>query len=60
MQDLPERSRTLKIFVASPSDVTEEREALARLTRDINDVLAFLAPESRLTLELLRSADCHT
>jgi hypothetical protein len=47
-------ARILKVFIASPSDVIVEREALARLIRDINDVLAFLAPEKRLTLELVR------
>jgi hypothetical protein len=46
--------RILKLFVASPGDVTDERDALARLLRDINDVLAFLAPERQLTLELVR------
>jgi hypothetical protein len=46
--------RTLKVFIASPSDVIDERDALARLVRDINDVLAFLASEKRLTLELIR------
>lgn len=54
---MPESSmqpRVLKIFVASPSDVVEEREALMRLVHEINDVLAFLAPEKRLTLELVR------
>lgn len=59
MQDLPRQPRVLKIFIASPNDVTEEREALARLVRDINDVLAFLAPESGLTLELVRY-ETHT
>ena len=59
MQELPRQARILKIFVASPGDVVEEREALARLIRDINDVLAFLAPESRLTLELVRY-ETHT
>lgn len=46
--------RTLKVSLASPSDVIEERDALSRLIRDINDVLTFLAPEKRLNLELVR------
>ena len=46
--------RMLKIFLASPDDVEEERETLARLVRDINDVLTFLTPEKRLNLELVR------
>jgi hypothetical protein len=37
--------RTIKVFVASPSDVVEERNALAKLIADINDVLAYLVPE---------------
>ena len=47
-------ARTLKVFLASPSDVTAERDALSRLVRDINDVLTFLAPDKRLSLELVR------
>jgi hypothetical protein len=46
--------RALRVFLASAGDLTEERDALARLVRDINDVLAYLAPESRLSLELIR------
>lgn len=46
--------RTLKVFLASPNDVPEERKAFERLIRDINDVLAFLAPEKRLSIELVR------
>jgi hypothetical protein len=46
--------RTLKVFLASPGDVSEERAALARLVRDINDVLTFLVPDKRLNLELVR------
>lgn len=46
--------RTIKVFVASPSDVLEERNALAKLIADTNDVLAYLAPEKQLTLELVR------
>lgn len=44
----------IKVFIASPSDVTEERNALAKLIADINDVLAFLAPEKSLSIELVR------
>jgi hypothetical protein len=54
MLDASAEPRALKVFVASPSDVAEEREALARLVRDINDVLAFLAPNTGLSLELVR------
>jgi len=46
--------RTIKVFVASPSDVVDERNALAKLVADTNDVLAYLAPEKQLTLELVR------
>jgi hypothetical protein len=46
--------RHIKVFLASPSDVQAERESLARLIADINDVLTFLAPEPRITLELVR------
>ena len=33
------RSRVLKVFVASPSDVIEQRNALAKLIGDIRDIL---------------------
>lgn len=46
--------RKLKIFVASPADVAEERATLVKLVADINDVLAYLAPEKQLSLELVR------
>jgi hypothetical protein len=46
--------RHIKVFLASPSDVQPERESLARLIADINDVLTFLAPEPRISLELVR------
>ena len=59
MREASPQPRTLKVFLASPNDVLEERAALARLVRDINDVLAFLAPEKHLTLELVRY-ETHT
>ena len=59
MSEASTQPRTLKVFLASPGDVKEERAALARLVRDINDVLAFLAPEKHLTLELVRY-ETHT
>jgi len=46
--------RVLKVFVASPDDVAEERNTLAKLLADINDVLAYLTPEKGLSLELVR------
>ena len=46
--------QVLKVFVASPDDVAQERNALAKLLADINDVLAYLTPETRLSLELVR------
>src|SRR6266700_2001210 len=46
--------RVLRVFVASPSDVAGERDTLAKLLADINDVLAYLAPEKGLSLELVR------
>jgi hypothetical protein len=53
------QSQLIKIFVASPSDVQEERETLGSLIREVNDVLAFLAPNHNLRLELMRY-ETHT
>jgi hypothetical protein len=50
----PAEPRAIRVFLASPGDLSDEREALARLVRDINDVLAYLAPQSRLSVELVR------
>ena len=44
----------IRIFLSSPSDVEVERERLAELVVEINDVLAYLAPEHGLKLELIR------
>src|SRR3954468_16775460 len=50
----PSTPKTIKIFLATPGDLAQERDALGALIRDINDVLTFLAPEKRLSLELIR------
>jgi hypothetical protein len=44
----------IKIFLATPSDLNDARQALSELIKDINDILTFLAPEKRLSLELVR------
>jgi hypothetical protein len=53
MADVVQNPRTLRVFVASPSDVAEERKALKRLVRDINDVLTYLDPGRNLHIELV-------
>lgn len=45
--------RQIRIFLSTPSDVSEERRALAGLVNEINDVVAFLAPEREVRLELV-------
>lgn len=53
MSDDMQSPRTLRVFIASPSDVTDERNALRRLIRDINDVLTFLDPKRNLRIDLV-------
>jgi hypothetical protein len=55
----PESSKTIKIFLASPSDVEQERDVLSALIHEINDILAFLVPDRTLRLELVRY-ETHT
>ncbi|NZD66192.1 hypothetical protein HX900_34665 [Rhizobium sp. WYCCWR 11290] len=45
--------RIISIFLSSPSDVAEERHALSSLISEINDVVAFLAPERNVNLMLI-------
>jgi len=42
------------VFVASPGDVSEERDALAKLVRDLNLTIHAVAPEKGIALELVR------
>lgn len=50
-------TRTVRIFLSSPSDVMAEQEAVVALTEEINDVMAFLSPELDVRLEVLRYQD---
>lgn len=59
MSNGKEVAQLIKIFMASPSDVREEREVLASLVREVNEVLAFLAPRQLLRVELMRY-ETHT
>ncbi|MGO6679598.1 hypothetical protein [Rhizobium leguminosarum] len=45
--------RIISIFLSTPSDVAEERNALSSLISEINDVVAFLAPERNVNLKLI-------
>ncbi|RVL56354.1 hypothetical protein [Sinorhizobium meliloti] len=45
--------RVIQIFLSTPSDVAAEREALKALVSEINDVVAFLAPEREMRLQLI-------
>lgn len=52
--------REIRIFLSTPSDIVEERRALAALVAEINDVVAFLAPERDVHLKLLSyETDAH-
>jgi hypothetical protein len=46
--------RNLRVFVASPGDVVVERQALAKVISELNLTLSILAPETALSLELIR------
>jgi Domain of unknown function (DUF4062) len=46
--------RRIRIFVASPGDVQDEREQLGRVVQQLNQILTTLVPEAGLVLELVR------
>src|SRR5262249_14995925 len=45
--------REIRIFLSTPSDIDDERHALQALIAEINDVVAFLAPERSVQLKLI-------
>jgi len=46
--------RILRVFVASPGDVSKERDALAKLIAELNLTIAVVAPEKEISLEVVR------
>jgi hypothetical protein len=46
--------RRIRIFVASPGDVDEERDQLGRVVQELNQILTTLVPEAGLVLEMVR------
>src|SRR4051812_43539782 len=44
----------VRIFVASPGDVQEERKSLSEVVNELNFTLAALMPEKRIFLELVK------
>jgi hypothetical protein len=46
--------RVLRIFVASPGDVTVERQSLVKVITELNMTLSVLAPDTGIVLELVR------
>lgn len=51
---MPEKYRKIRIFVASPSDVTTERDQLARVVEELNITIPVIAPDKKVVLELVR------
>src|SRR6185503_17165509 len=47
-------TRAVRVFVASPSDVSAERNALSSIVQEINQTVAAIAPEKGIRLELVR------
>lgn len=46
--------RILRVFVASPGDVSEERDALSKLISELNLTISVVAPEKEVSLEVVR------
>lgn len=51
---MPANLRKLRVFVASPGDVTNERDALAAIVNELNSTVIALAPERHAMIELVR------
>lgn len=51
--------RRVRIFVASPGDVAQERDQLTKVVNSLNSTISAIAPEKGITLELVRY-ETHT
>jgi hypothetical protein len=51
LEDLIKR---IKVFLASPGDVTEERAQLPKIIQDINLIISAIAPEKKVLLDLIK------
>lgn len=51
--------RRVRIFVASPGDVAQERDQLNKVVNGLNSTISAVAPEKGITLELVRY-ETHT
>lgn len=54
MGAIPTSLRRIRIFVASPGDVHDERDQLGRVVQELNQILTTLVPQAGLVLELVR------
>ncbi len=50
-------TRTIRLFLSSPSDVLSVQRSVMALAAETNDVLAFLAPQLDVRLEVVRYQD---
>ena len=51
---MPTPVKKVRIFVASPGDVQDERNQLAKVVDELNLIITALAPEKAIILELIR------
>ncbi|MDH7461125.1 DUF4062 domain-containing protein [Chitinophagaceae bacterium 26-R-25] len=46
--------KRIRIFLASPGDVAEERDQLPKVVQEINLIISAIAPEKKIILDLIR------
>jgi hypothetical protein len=58
-QNMGNPDQDIRVFIASPSDVSAERDAVAEVVRETNYAASVFAPEMRLNLRSLRWEDTY-